>query len=83
LKNDRVYWYGIDIGVLASVFLASVVPMAPFSALLDSARPQMTNLPISALREKWSPRNINHMPAIQFLARLDLDQICRFLDGPK
>jgi len=44
LKNDRVYWYGIDIGVLASVFLASVVPMAPFSALLDGARPQMTNL---------------------------------------
>jgi hypothetical protein len=35
LKNDRVCCYGIDIEVIASVFLASAVPMAPFSALLN------------------------------------------------
>jgi hypothetical protein len=33
------------------------------------------------LREKFNPRNINHMPAAKFFARLDLDQICLFLDG--
>jgi hypothetical protein len=33
------------------------------------------------LREKFNPRNINHMPAVKFSARLDLDQICLFLDG--
>jgi hypothetical protein len=27
------------------------------------------------LREKFNPRNINHMPAVKFFARLDLDQI--------
>jgi hypothetical protein len=37
--------------------------------------------PISALREKFNPRDINHMPAVKFFTRLDLDQICRFLDG--
>ena len=37
--------------------------------------------PISALPEKFNPRNINHMPAVKFFARLDLDQICLFLDG--
>jgi hypothetical protein len=37
--------------------------------------------PISALREKFNPRNINHMPAVKFFARLDLDQIGLFLDG--
>jgi hypothetical protein len=45
--------------------------------------------PISALREKFNPRNISHMPAIagtamlsvKFFARLDLDPICLFLDG--
>jgi hypothetical protein len=36
---------------------------------------------ISALREKFNPRNINHMPAVKFFVRLDLDQICLFLDG--
>jgi hypothetical protein len=35
LKNDRVCCYGIDIEVIASVFLASAVPMAPISALLN------------------------------------------------
>jgi hypothetical protein len=33
------------------------------------------------LREKFNPRNINHMPAVKFFARLDLDPICQFLDG--
>jgi hypothetical protein len=37
--------------------------------------------PISALHEKFNPRNINHMPAVKFSARLDLDQIILFLDG--
>jgi len=37
--------------------------------------------PISALREKFNPRNINHIPAVKFFARLDLDQIDLFLDG--
>jgi hypothetical protein len=35
------------------------------------------------LREKFNPRNINHMPAVKFFARLDLDQICLFLDAHK
>jgi hypothetical protein len=33
------------------------------------------------LREKFNPRNINHMPPVKFFARLDLDQIFRFFDG--
>jgi hypothetical protein len=33
------------------------------------------------LHEKFNPRNINHMPAVKFSARLDLDQIILFLDG--
>ena len=37
--------------------------------------------PISVLRSKFYPRNINHMPAVKFLARLNLDQICLFLAG--
>jgi hypothetical protein len=37
--------------------------------------------PISALREKFNPQNINHMPPVKFFVRLDLDQICLFLDG--
>jgi hypothetical protein len=28
--------------------------------------------PIPALREKFNPRNINHMPAVEFFVRLDL-----------
>jgi hypothetical protein len=32
------------------------------------------------LRSKFYPRNINHMPAAKFFARLDLDPICLFLD---
>ena len=37
--------------------------------------------PISALREKFYPRNINYMPPVKFFARLDLDQNPSFLDG--
>jgi hypothetical protein len=37
--------------------------------------------PISALREKFNPRNISHMPAVKFSTRLDLEQIILFLDG--
>jgi hypothetical protein len=37
--------------------------------------------PISVLCEKFYPRNINHMPAVKFFARLDLDPICLFLNG--
>jgi hypothetical protein len=33
------------------------------------------------LREKFNPRNINHMPPVKFFPRLDLDQIFLFLDG--
>ena len=52
---------------------------------------------LSALREKFNPRNINHMPledsearigTVKFFVRLDLDQICegpnwacQFVDG--
>jgi hypothetical protein len=39
--------------------------------------------PLSALREKFNPRDINHMPAVKFSARLDLEQIILFLDGHK
>jgi hypothetical protein len=40
--------------------------------------------PISALREKFNPRNINHMPAVKFSARVPyLEQIILFLDGHK
>jgi len=31
--------------------------------------------PISALREKFNPRNINQMHAVKFFVRLDLNQI--------
>ena len=31
--------------------------------------------PISALREKFNPRNMPHMPAAKFFMRLDLEQI--------
>ena len=46
--------------------------------------------PISALLEKFNPRNIGHMhpkgtscgaPPVKFFVRLDLDQIFLFLDG--
>jgi hypothetical protein len=37
--------------------------------------------PISVLHEKFNPRNINHMPAVKFFVRLDLNQICLFMDG--
>jgi hypothetical protein len=33
------------------------------------------------LHEKFNPRNINHMPPVKFFVRLDLNQICLFLDG--
>jgi hypothetical protein len=36
--------------------------------------------PISALSEKFNPWNINHMPAVKFFVRLDLEQIILFLD---
>jgi hypothetical protein len=36
--------------------------------------------PISALRENFYPRNINHIPVVKFFVRLDLDQIFRFVD---
>jgi hypothetical protein len=37
--------------------------------------------PLSALREKFNPRNINQMPVVKFFVRLDLDKIILFLDG--
>jgi hypothetical protein len=37
--------------------------------------------PISALREKFNPRNINPMPPVKFFGRLDLDPIFLFPDG--
>jgi cobyrinic acid a,c-diamide synthase len=37
--------------------------------------------PISALHEKFNPRNINHMPAVKFYARLDLEQIIEDTNG--
>jgi len=37
--------------------------------------------PISALREKFNPRNVNYMPAVRFFGRLDLNPICLFVDG--
>jgi hypothetical protein len=43
----------------------------------------MANLPDIGVARKFYPRNIKHMPAVKFFARLDLDQICLFLDGHK
>ncbi|MEJ2660832.1 MAG: hypothetical protein P8Z73_08935, partial [Desulfobacteraceae bacterium] len=37
--------------------------------------------PISALREKFNPRNINHMAAVRIFARLELNETISFLDG--
>jgi hypothetical protein len=37
--------------------------------------------PISVLHEKYNPRNINHMPAVNFFVRRNTDQICRIPDG--
>jgi len=37
--------------------------------------------PISALQEKFNPRNIDHMSPVKFFLRLDLNQIFLFLDG--
>ena len=31
--------------------------------------------------QKFYTQNINHMPAVIFFARLDLEPICLFLDG--
>jgi hypothetical protein len=36
---------------------------------------------ISALGEKWNPRNITDMPAVKFFVGRDLNPICLFLDG--
>ncbi len=37
--------------------------------------------PISALHEKFNPRNINYMSVVKFFVRLDLDLICLILDA--
>ena len=37
--------------------------------------------PISAFCSKFYPWNIDHMPMVKFLAGLDLEPICLFLDG--
>ena len=37
--------------------------------------------PISALCERFYPRNINYMPVVKFFACLDLEQKLSFLDG--
>jgi hypothetical protein len=39
--------------------------------------------PISALREKFNPRDINYMPPVNFFVRLDLDQICEGTNGAR
>jgi hypothetical protein len=36
---------------------------------------------ISALHEKFNSRNISHMSPVKSFARLDLEQICLFMDG--
>jgi hypothetical protein len=40
----------------------------------------MANLPDIRVTLEILPSNINHMPPAKFLASLDLDQICLFLD---
>jgi hypothetical protein len=37
--------------------------------------------PISAVREKFYPQNINYMPPVKLFAHLDLDQNPSFLHG--
>jgi DHA1 family multidrug resistance protein-like MFS transporter len=39
--------------------------------------------PNSSLLSKFNPRNINHMPPVKFIERLDLEQNCSFLDRHK
>ena len=39
--------------------------------------------PNSSLRSKFNPRNIDHMPAVKFFARLDLEQNSSLPDGHK
>jgi hypothetical protein len=41
----------------------------------------MANLPDICVLLKILSSEYQHMPAVKFFARLDLDQICRFLDG--
>jgi hypothetical protein len=41
----------------------------------------MANLPDTSVARKYNPRNINYMPVVKFSARLDLEQIIRFVDG--
>ena len=46
-----------------------------------SVRPQTANLPDIGVAQKFNPRDIIHIPAVKFFVRLDLSQICLFLDG--
>jgi len=41
----------------------------------------MADFPAIGVARKFNPRNIDHMPAVKVFVRLDLDQICLFLDG--
>ena len=36
--------------------------------------------PNSLLLSKFNPRNINYMPAVKFIERLDLEQTISFMD---
>jgi hypothetical protein len=65
---------------LVDVFL-QVHLHAPFFVDLDRLIHKWLFCPISALREKFYPRNINYMPPVKFFVRLELDQNRSFLDG--
>jgi hypothetical protein len=60
-----------------------------FALTLLSAHPEMVfsesrsslTGPISALCSKFYPRNISYMPAVKFIACLELERKSSFLDG--
>jgi len=41
----------------------------------------MAYRPDIGVARKGNPRNIGHLPAVKFFARLDFDPICLFVDG--
>jgi hypothetical protein len=47
---------------------------ATFSLPMDQILPIPIHVPISALCEKFNPRNIRHMSAVKFFACLDLER---------
>jgi hypothetical protein len=77
-------WYGANepIRVHGRVSHGHRADMSRILIRLACAIQRWLICPISALHEKFNPRNINQMPAVKFSARVPyLEQIFRFLDG--